>query len=85
MSRSVVAVIDIGSNSIKVLVAARDGAGVVQALKSRTIDARISAGIGQSEPRLSEAGMAAGLAAIQELLADAAPFKPAKTVLVSYR
>ena len=40
-----VAVIDIGSNSIKVLVAARDESGRLHALKSKTIDARISAGI----------------------------------------
>ena len=83
MSLTSVAVIDIGSNSIKVLVATRDATGTVQALLSRTIDARISAGISQSEPRLSEEGMANGLAAIQELLADAAPFAPAKVVLVA--
>ena len=79
----VVAVIDIGSNSIKVLVATRDDAGPVQALLSRTIDARISAGISQAKPELSETGLAAGLAAIQELLAAAAPFAPAKVVLVA--
>ena len=67
-----VAVIDIGSNSIKVLVAARDKAGVITALKSRTIDARISAGISRAEPRLTEEGMARGLEAITSLLADAA-------------
>lgn len=78
-----VAVIDIGSNSIKVLVAARDKAGVITALKSKTIDARISAGISKSEPRLSEEGMVHGLAAIQELLAAAAPFSPVRTVLVA--
>lgn len=78
-----VAVIDIGSNSIKVLVATRDRSGVVTALKSRTIDARISAGISKSEPQLGEEGMARGLAAIQELLADAAPYSPARTVLVA--
>lgn len=77
------AVIDIGSNSIKVLVATRDPAGVVTALASRTIDARISAGISKSDPRLSEDGMARGLSAIQELLMDAAPFKPARTILVA--
>ncbi len=79
----VVAVIDIGSNSIKVLVAARDASGVITALKSRTIDARISAGISRTEPKLSEEGMVRGLAAIQELLADAKPFSPAKVVLVA--
>ena len=78
-----VAVIDIGSNSIKVLVAARDGDGNVAALKSRTIDARISAGISKTEPRLSEDGMTRGLAAITELLMDAAPYQPARTVLVA--
>ncbi len=78
-----VAVIDIGSNSIKVLVATRGADGLVTALKSKTLDARISAGISQTEPQLSEEGMARGLAAIQELLAEAAPFAPAATVLVA--
>lgn len=78
-----VAVIDIGSNSIKVLVAARDDAAGLRALASRTIDARISAGISQAEPVLAEEGMARGLAAIQELLVTAAPFAPVRTILVA--
>lgn len=78
-----VAVIDIGSNSIKVLVAARNGSGVVTALKSETIDARISAGISMAKPELSDEGMTLGLAAIQQLLADAAPYSPIRTVLVA--
>jgi exopolyphosphatase/guanosine-5'-triphosphate,3'-diphosphate pyrophosphatase len=78
-----VAIIDIGSNSIKVLVATRDAGGPVRALLSRTVDARISAGISRQEPRLGEAGMAAGLAAIQELLAGAAPFAPVRVLLVA--
>jgi exopolyphosphatase/guanosine-5'-triphosphate,3'-diphosphate pyrophosphatase len=44
----VVAVIDIGSNSIKVLVATRREDGRIEALKTHTIDARISAGISQA-------------------------------------
>ena len=78
-----IAVIDIGSNSIKLLVAARTEAGAVTALNSRTIDARISAGISGSEPKLSEEGMACGLAAIRELLVEASPFSPARIVLVA--
>ena len=78
-----VAVIDIGSNSIKILVAARAPDGAFTALKYRTIDARIGAGISHSEPRLSEDGMARGLAAITDLLADAAAFSPAKIILVA--
>lgn len=78
-----VAVIDIGSNSIKILVATKDAGGRVTALKTRTIDARISRGISQTPPRLGEEGMAAGLDAIRELLATAAPFAPTRTVLVA--
>jgi exopolyphosphatase/guanosine-5'-triphosphate,3'-diphosphate pyrophosphatase len=78
-----VAVIDIGSNSIKVLVASRDASGRLQSLKSKTIETRISAGLGKTEPRLSPEGMAGGVFAIQELLADAAPFAPVRTVLVA--
>lgn len=83
MSTPAVAVIDIGSNSIKILVARRHPDGHLVSLKGRTIDARISAGISKAEPRLTEEGMARGLAAIRELLADAAPFNPVKTVLVA--
>jgi len=78
-----VAVIDIGSNSIKVLVAAPAPAGGLAVLASRTLDARISAGISQAVPRLSEDGMTRGLDAIRTLLADAAPFAPASIVLVA--
>jgi len=78
-----VAVIDIGSNSIKSLIAARADDGALTSLHHHTIDARIGAGISQAEPRLSAAGMTRGLAAITSLLADAAPHAPAKTILVA--
>jgi len=78
-----VAIIDIGSNSIKVLIAERKDDGSLSALKLRTIDARISAGISQAAPRLSEEGMARGLEAIRVLLADTAPFLPSRIVLVA--
>jgi len=78
-----VAVIDIGSNSIKILVAARRPDARIEALTMHTVDARISAGISKAHPRLGEEGMACGLAAIQELLAHAAPFAPDQTLLVA--
>ena len=53
----VAAVIDIGSNSIKILVATREAEGAIVSLKHHTIDARISAGISQAVPRLSEDGI----------------------------
>jgi len=78
-----VAVIDIGSNSIKILVAQRTSGGTLTAQLVKTLDARISAGISQATPRLSEEGMARGLAAIRALLTDAAAFTPVKTILVA--
>jgi exopolyphosphatase/guanosine-5'-triphosphate,3'-diphosphate pyrophosphatase len=78
-----IGVIDIGSNSIKSLVASRDDRGGITTQLARTIDARISAGIGHARPRLSEDGMQRGLEAIRELLGDAAPFAPERMVLVA--
>ena len=78
-----VAVIDIGSNSIKVLVAVRGTDGTIIPLHVHSLDARISAGLSKSEPRLSEDGMARGLEAIRTLLADAAHFSAGKIILVA--
>ena len=78
-----VAVIDIGSNSIKVLVARRAAEGHVEQLHNKTLDCRISAGISASAPRLSDDGMARGLDAIRELLALAAQFAPGRIQLVA--
>lgn len=83
MSSSPVAVIDIGSNSIKALVADRAPDGSVRALAVKSLDARISAGISRSEPSLSDEGMTRGLAAIRELLAFVSPFSPSATTLVA--
>jgi exopolyphosphatase/guanosine-5'-triphosphate,3'-diphosphate pyrophosphatase len=79
----IIAVIDIGSNSIKSLAAMRDPAGGIIEMQTGTIDARISAGLGQAQPRLSEEGMQHGLAAIRELLDQLAAIAPARTVLVT--
>ena len=78
-----VAIVDIGSNSIKVLVAGRDPATGLTALLSRTIDARISTGISRDRPVLGGEGMARGLAAVRELLAAAAALAPDQTILVA--
>src|SRR5262245_18529022 len=80
---STVAVIDIGSNSIKSLVARRGPDGQLAALKSRTLDARISAGISKDKPMLSEEGMTRGLGAIRELIEEARERRPAKIMLVA--
>lgn len=77
------AIIDIGSNSIKILIAHRTSEGQLVSLKMKTIDARISAGLSHALPRLSEDGISRGLAAIQELLQDAASFQPRLIALVA--
>jgi exopolyphosphatase/guanosine-5'-triphosphate,3'-diphosphate pyrophosphatase len=80
---ALVAVIDIGSNSIKSLVAARAPDGQLVALKQRTLDARISAGIGKEKPTLSEEGMTRGLGAVRELIEEVSQRRPAKIQLVA--
>ena len=80
---TVVAVVDIGSNSIKALVAERGGPGGIAPLLNEAVDSRISAGIGGTPPRLTEDGMECGAAAIRKLLDAIAPFAPEKTALVA--
>ncbi len=78
-----VAIIDIGSNSIKLLIATRHPSGGLISRKTRTLDARISAGISEAAPRLAPENMMRGLGAIRELLAEAAPYSPQRTILVA--
>jgi exopolyphosphatase/guanosine-5'-triphosphate,3'-diphosphate pyrophosphatase len=63
-----VAVIDIGSNSIKALVAEKgDGPHSIQPLMEKSLEVRISAGIGKSSPFLTDAGIQLGAQAVAEL------------------
>ncbi|HVU36032.1 MAG TPA: phosphatase [Opitutaceae bacterium] len=78
-----VAVIDIGSNSIKVLVANRATDRSLTPLHASTLDARISAGISQAVPELSDEGMVRGVEAIRTLVADAERFSPERIILVA--
>ena len=80
---TLVAVIDIGSNSIKSLIAARGPDGQLHALRQRTLDARISTGLGKDKPVLSEEGMTRGLGAIRELIEEVGQRRPAKIQLVA--
>ncbi len=78
-----VAVIDVGSNTVKLLVAERDVRGLPTARHQRTLETRISAGLSGNPPRLSEAGMDAGVTAITALLREAQPLEPHETVIVA--
>ncbi|MDX2187841.1 MAG: phosphatase [Opitutaceae bacterium] len=77
------AVVDIGSNTIKALVVARREDGTLEPLHFRTIDARISAGIGRSTPGLGEEGIEKGVTAVAALLDEVARFSPGKVALVA--
>jgi len=83
-ANALVAVIDIGSNSIKALVARRTDTGAVEALFSRSIEARISAGADWAKGRsqLAPEAMATAIAAIETLIADCAKYEPAQIALV---
>ncbi len=85
MSDPVLAVIDIGSNSIKLLVAAPGNAGgpELRVLLQEALETRISGGIGQDQSQLSDAGMAAGVQAIARLLELARPFAPTQLRIVA--
>ena len=77
----VVAIIEVGSNTIKLLVA---GPGPnIQTLDWAALETRISKGIGEAEPRLSEAGIEAAMKSIEELLCRARTYNPVKTVVAA--
>jgi exopolyphosphatase/guanosine-5'-triphosphate,3'-diphosphate pyrophosphatase len=79
-----VAVIDVGSNSIKLLVA-RAGATPksLETLFSETIETRISAGISRELPSLSNDAIQAGTATIAELQRMAQSYHPTQTAIVA--
>lgn len=79
-----VAVVDLGSNSIKLLVATREPAtGGLRELAQRTEETRLGTGITENPPRLHDDAMTRAVASVQALLALAAPFAPAAVQLVA--
>ena len=75
------AVIEIGSNSIKLLVATYRER--VTALEEVVLESRISAGIGGVTPRLSEEGMRTGEASIMKLIKRAQAFAPQDLIIAA--
>jgi exopolyphosphatase/guanosine-5'-triphosphate,3'-diphosphate pyrophosphatase len=78
-----VAVIDTGSNSIKLLVARKRDGGGIETLYSKTIETRISEGISRELPRLQLQAMIRGCETIEELLSLARQHKPEKITIVA--
>lgn len=85
--RKHVCVIDIGSNSIKALVASNgETPESIEVVMEASLEVRISKGIGQSEPVLSEDGIQRGATAVKELLdacSSAGPLSEVQIVATS--
>jgi exopolyphosphatase/guanosine-5'-triphosphate,3'-diphosphate pyrophosphatase len=79
-----IAVIDVGSNSIKLLVAqAGEVKGSLETLFTETIETRISAGISHELPSLSDEAILAGTETIAELQRMAGNFHPGQIAVVA--
>ncbi len=79
-----VAVIDIGSNSIKLLVARRNiKKGKIESLYSKTLETRISSGINLDPPKISDSAMSAGVQSVRELCGQAFYYKPLEIRIVA--
>lgn len=78
-----VAVIDIGSNTIKLLVAARSATGGLDTVHFAAEEARIGSGLGAERPTLTDDSIARGSAAVVRLVALARTFTPAQIALVA--
>lgn len=76
-----IAIIDVGSNTIKLLVA--EAGPLLRVLDSFTHETRISYGIGAGVPRLTDVGMHGGLSAIGDLLRRCARHEPDRTMIVA--
>ena len=78
-----VAVIDIGSNTIKLLVAARSAGGGIETVHYAVEEARIGRGLGGARPVLDTDSMSRGSGAVERLLAVARDYSPNRTILVA--
>lgn len=77
-----VAIIDVGSNSIKCLVARRHPGGGIASVYENTLAVRISQGISAENPILSNAALDAGSEAIGQLLTECERKGPLTEVVI---
>lgn len=83
-SDTTVAVIDVGSNSIKLLVARRGvRPGTLQTVLTQTLESRISAGISGPRPILGDAALRLGGSAIEQLFLLARDYHPSAVKIVA--
>lgn len=83
-SSEIVAAIDVGSNSIKVLVGRKGTNGnTIETIFTETIETRISQGISKELPSLTDEAMQAGTETISELARLAREFNPREIQIVA--
>jgi len=83
-AKETVAIIDVGSNSIKMLIACKGAKGnAIESVYKETLETRISAGISQQNPTLTEASIEAGVQSIQKLVATARDYNSANIKIVT--
>ena len=80
-----VAVIDVGSNSIKLLVAQKSlqEENLIESIHKEARETRISAGISRQNPKLTQTAMEAGLQSISELVEIAKEYAPKQIKIVA--
>lgn len=78
-----IAVIDIGSNTIKLLVAEEDPQGTVATVDRKTLETRLGQGISSADPRFSPELINRATEAIVSLVAEARAFSPADIRIVA--
>jgi len=81
MSSQILAVIDLGSNSIKALVAAKQPDGAVYPIFSATKETRIGSGMGVSPVYLQPEIIQQATQSIVELLEKIKPFEPEQILI----
>lgn len=80
---SIRAVIDIGSNSIKILVAEFEGRTWIRTLLQHTDETRIGGYLGAGGSAMTEEALRLGVMSVEKLLERAAPHKPSAVAIVA--
>ena len=79
-----VAIIDVGSNSIKLLVIRKNiKNNNLESLYSKTLETRISSGISLNPPKISDDAMSAGVQSVRELCNEALCYRPLEIRIVA--
>lgn len=81
-NRPIAGALDIGSNTLKMLVVEKTAEGLRE-LGQRSSETRISAGISRDNPALTEAGMSRAVRVIGELYHDMMAFHPGRVRMVA--